>query len=101
MSTTTNSLRTLTTVWVSHFPYVGDSPPGGGDRYDGWRPADDGRWLLHGHVHERWRQRGRMVNVGVDAWGFRPASGAEILSLISAGHADRGPLRAEKMLAGR
>ena len=29
-------------------------------------------WLLHGHVHEKWRQQGRMVNVGVDVWDFTP-----------------------------
>jgi calcineurin-like phosphoesterase family protein len=31
-------------------------------------------WLLHGHVHEKWRQQGRMVNVGVDVWDFTPVA---------------------------
>ena len=57
-------------VHACHFPYVGDS--GDLDRHVEDRPIDDGGWLLHGHVHEKWRQRGRMVNVGVDAWGGRP-----------------------------
>jgi len=30
--------------------------------------------LLHGHVHEKWRQQGRMVNVGVDVWDFTPVA---------------------------
>jgi calcineurin-like phosphoesterase family protein len=54
-------------VLACHFPYRGDSQDR--DRYHEHRPADEGAWLLHGHVHERWRQRGRMINVGVDAWG--------------------------------
>lgn len=37
-------------VYLSHFPYIGDSHDV--DRYEKWRPHDDGRsWLLHGHVH--------------------------------------------------
>ena len=41
-------------------------------RYIEHRPDDDGGWLLHGHVHEKWRQNGRQINVGVDAWNFAP-----------------------------
>lgn len=41
-------------VLLCHFPYRGDS--GEMDRYRDERPADEGRWLLHGHVHDRWRQ---------------------------------------------
>lgn len=66
-----------------HFPYRGDSH--GRDRFVDHRPADRGGWLLHGHVHERWLQRGRMINVGVDAWDYRPASEAELVHLMDAG----------------
>jgi len=59
-------------VLAYHFPYRGDSHDH--DRYREHRPADEGAWLLHGHVHERWRQRGRMINVGVDAWGGYPVT---------------------------
>jgi calcineurin-like phosphoesterase family protein len=48
-----------------HFPYRGDSHER--DRFVDSRPVDRGQWLLHGHVHERWLRRGRMINVGVDA----------------------------------
>lgn len=70
-----------------HFPYRGDSQDS--DRYSGSRPVDRGDWLLHGHVHERWRQHGRMINVGVDVWGFTPASEQAIAELIAAGPAER------------
>ncbi len=73
-------------VRLCHFPYEGDS--GDRDRYVEERPVDDGRWLLHGHVHEKWRQRGRMINVGVDAWAGQPVSEERIAHLISAGESD-------------
>lgn len=72
-----------------HFPYRGDSHDR--DRFVDSRPADRGRWLLHGHVHERWLQRGRMINVGVDAWNYRPVKDAELSHLIDSGPVDRAP----------
>lgn len=77
-------------VLVDHFPYLGDSH--GRDRYVQQRPVDRGGWLLHGHVHDLWRQRDRMINVGVDAWGGRPVSEDELAALITAGPADLEPL---------
>lgn len=76
-------------VLACHFPYRGDSHDH--DRYVEHRPADQGEWLLHGHVHERWRQRGRMINVGVDAWDCRPVSEAEVAALIGSGPQDIAP----------
>jgi calcineurin-like phosphoesterase family protein len=73
-------------VHACHFPYRGDSRDQ--DRYTEHRPADDGDWLLHGHVHERWRQRERMINVGVDAWNYRPVSESELTALIDLGPND-------------
>ena len=88
-------------VLACHFPYRGDSHDR--DRYTEHRPVDKGDWLLHGHVHERWRQWGRMINVGVDVWGYRPVSERAITELISAGPADRAPenLRSSVDPAGR
>jgi calcineurin-like phosphoesterase family protein len=71
------------TVLACHFPYRGDSHDH--DRFVEHRPIDKGAWLLHGHVHERWTQQGRMINVGVDATGFRPLSSGAIAKLIDAG----------------
>lgn len=68
---------------VNHFPYVGDSREQ--DRFLEHRPIDSGAWLLHGHVHDTWRQRGRMVNVGVDAWAGRPVSAGTIATVIESG----------------
>ena len=59
-------------VVACHFPYRGDSHDP--DRYVAHRPADEGAWLLHGHVHERWKVRENMINVGVDAWDYAPVS---------------------------
>lgn len=86
-------------VIACHFPYRGDSQEA--DRYLDARPIDHGGWLLHGHVHERWRQHARMINVGVDAWGWRPASEAAIASLIDAGPNDLvfEPIRSAMLLS--
>ena len=77
------------TVDVSHFPYSGDSHDI--DRFPEYRPVDEGRWLLHGHVHERWRQQGKQINVGVDAWGGAPVSETTVAELILAGANDLAP----------
>ena len=77
-------------VRAHHFPYYGDSQDR--DRYLEHRPADDGDWLLHGHVHDKWQQHGRMINVGVDAWGGYPVSDAQVIALIADGPAVRSPL---------
>ena len=79
-----------TLALADHFPYQGDSHDE--DRYAAHRPTDRGRWLLHGHVHEKWRQHGRQINVGVDAWGGRPVSDDRLVELIAAGPADLAPL---------
>ena len=65
-----------------HFPYEGDSHDH--DRYPDHRPLDDGEWLLHGHVHQRWRVRGRMINVGVDVWDYAPVPEDELVALLTA-----------------
>ena len=72
---------------LCHFPYRGDSHYD--DRYTEARPVDTGRWLLHGHVHEAWKQWGRMINVGCDVWGYQPVSAETLAELIEQGPADR------------
>lgn len=68
------------TVDVSHFPYSGDTD--GEDRYVKYRPIDTGRWLLHGHIHEMWKVRGRQINVGCDVWDYYPVSSETIADII-------------------
>ncbi len=84
------TLRRGPAVTVCHFPYSGDSGPA--DRFVHARPVDNGSWLLCGHIHETWRQRGRQINVGVDAWGGEPVPEQTIIDLINAGPADRDRL---------
>jgi calcineurin-like phosphoesterase family protein len=79
-----------TQALMCHFPYVGDSQDH--DRFIPHRPPDDGSWLLHGHVHDSWGQLGRMINVGVDATGFRPISEAEVAEVVARGVAERAVL---------
>jgi calcineurin-like phosphoesterase family protein len=68
-------------VDLCHMPYDGDHTAR--DRFPEHRPADRGRWLLHGHVHELWKVRGRMINVGVDHWDYAPVSAEAIAALIA------------------
>lgn len=55
-----------TSVMLSHFPYDGDHT--GEDRHSQWRLRNLGAPLIHGHVHDAWRTRNNMLNVGVDHW---------------------------------
>jgi calcineurin-like phosphoesterase family protein len=38
-----------------------------------------------GHVHEKWRRKGNIVNVGVDVWDFTPRTFDELVSAKEAG----------------
>ena len=69
-------------VLVSHFPYRNDGP--NDEQFAKFRPIDRGGWLLHGHVHNNWRQWGRMINTSVEAWDYRPVSAETIEGLILA-----------------
>lgn len=64
-----------------HFPYIGDSQDE--DRYDQYRPVDEGLWLIHGHTHsEEVFSFERQFHVGVDAWDMRPVALNEVRKLI-------------------
>jgi calcineurin-like phosphoesterase family protein len=68
------------TVAASHFPYDVDDRHG--ERFIDYQPADAGLWLLHGHVHDTWKVRGRQINVGVDVWGLAPVAEDTLIDLI-------------------
>jgi calcineurin-like phosphoesterase family protein len=72
-----------TALLVHHMPY--DKDPRHGEHYREYAPKDNGRWLIHGHVHDKWVQCGRQINVGVDVRGFKPVSLDEILEIIRLG----------------
>lgn len=46
------------------------------------------KWMLHGHVHNRWRVKeniyytGGRLNVGVDVWNFIPVSLNKIIKVV-------------------
>ena len=62
---------------LSHMPY--DTVD---ERYIKYVPKNEGKWLICGHVHQHWRMKGKMINVGVDAWGGKPVSLEAILELV-------------------
>ena len=65
-----------------HLPYSGDSHDH--DRFTAHRPPDEGKLLLHGHVHDSWQINGRQVNVGVDVWDYRPVRDDDLLAALAA-----------------
>ena len=72
-------------VNLCHLPYEFNHPSD--DKYAKWRPVDDGKVLLHGHVHEKGfvsfsKKGSMMINVGVDVWNYRPVSEDQIIELI-------------------
>jgi calcineurin-like phosphoesterase family protein len=79
-------------VLLCHLPLRGDTPRDDGLalKYNDARPTNAelgaaspvARILLHGHVHEKWKRRGPMVNVGVDAWQYRPVNEAELVQFV-------------------
>lgn len=71
-------------VMLSHFPFYGQGDHTAVERYPDYRFPDTGAWLLHGHVHTEWAQRGRQINVGVDVRNYTPMSINEIVHLIEA-----------------
>lgn len=81
-------------VNLAHLPYTDagdirlDAIQTGTDKYQKYRPVDDGRVLLCGHVHEKWKTKRTaagtlMINVGVDVWGMSPVSLNEIIKVIN------------------
>jgi len=57
----------------------------------GERVHEDDTLIILGKIR-RWRQRGRMINVGLDAWGGLPVPASALISLIEAGPAERAVL---------
>jgi calcineurin-like phosphoesterase family protein len=70
-------------VLLHHFPYRIETEPK--QKYYGQRPVDSGGWLIHGHVHNRWKFSGRQINVSVENWNFEPVSLETIAAVIEEG----------------
>lgn len=87
---TTLELQGLGVVNLCHHPYSddnsSDNDAGYQDKYERWRPVDDGKILLCGHIHEKWKTKRSskgtlMINVGVDQHGFAPVSTDKIVEI--------------------
>ena len=50
-----------------------------------WRDMGRGAWNLHGHSHGRMKPLTRQADVGVDCWGFRPVTLAQVMAGRRAG----------------
>ena len=70
-------------VRLNHFPYASIDDDKYGKKYSKYRPIDDGKWLLCGHVHEKWKIKNKMINVGVDVWDFKPVPLSTIEKIIN------------------
>lgn len=70
-------------VLLHHLPYLSPNAVDRyGDKYNQYRPENLGKWLLCGHIHQKWKRVGRMINVGVDVWGFKPVPITAIEEII-------------------
>jgi calcineurin-like phosphoesterase family protein len=77
-------------ILMCHLPYAGDSEDYR-ERFPEFRPKDEGLPLLCGHVHEKWRERRMMLNVGVDMHDFRPVTEEQVLAFLSSRSAPQSP----------
>lgn len=73
-------------VFMSHFPYKPRWWEKWFYRHDTIYPEKRIKrrknYLLHGHVHNSWKVRGREINVGVDVWDYKPVSLVQIAELM-------------------
>jgi calcineurin-like phosphoesterase family protein len=52
------------------------------EKHHNYKIIDDGKWLLHGHIHHHYLKYKKMINVGVDVWNFKPVSIEQIKQLF-------------------
>lgn len=69
-------------ILMNHFPYkqpAGENYNPREDRFDQWRFADNGLFLLHGHTHSNTKdQYPNSLHVGWDAWG-KPVTESQVM----------------------
>lgn len=68
-------------VYINHFPYKGSYKDHRERDFSVSEPISQKNFLLHGHVHDSWKVKDNMINVGVDVWDFTPVS-SEILEKL-------------------
>lgn len=87
---------TQQSIAMSHFPRLSALAEEHGDWPSNWNefadmaPTTEG-WLLYGHTHQDVPDGTdpRSVNVGLDAWDFKPVSGQQILAWLVSRCADQ------------
>jgi len=68
-------------VKLNHLPY--NDPTHDDRRYDNFKPKPSGeKYLFHGHVHNSWKRRRNMINMGVDVWDYKPVSIPQIIEFL-------------------
>ena len=72
-------------VTLTHMPFTPDERHESNEKYKKWSPEDQGQVLLHGHVHDAWKVRGRQVNVGVDVWDYAPTTMERVFARLAEG----------------
>lgn len=70
-------------ILLSHLPYSTGDNLKYDDRYLEWRPKDEGKVLLSGHVHGRYKKNGRVIDVGLDAHALKILSEDDVINLIN------------------
>ena len=87
---------TQQSIAMSHFPRLSALAEEHGDWPSNWHefadmaPTTEG-WLLYGHTHQDVPDGTdpRSVNVGLDAWDFKPVSEQQILAWLASRCADQ------------
>lgn len=69
------------TILMSHLPYASEDGQKYDRRYQEFKPKDEGLYLLHGHLHSKYRKFGRMIDVGIDG-DMKLYSEDDIIELI-------------------
>jgi calcineurin-like phosphoesterase family protein len=78
----THAIYEPLSVVMCHLPYTGSSEDYR-ERFPEHRPKNEGRPLLCGHIHEKWRERDKMLNVGVDVHDFRPVTEEQVRQFVA------------------
>lgn len=67
---------------LNHLPYLYKTDIGSSARFPDYRPINNNKILLHGHVHQHWKRKDNMLNVGVDVWNYFPVSIDEVRGFL-------------------
>lgn len=71
-------------VVLSHLPYESHD-----SRYKKFLPKDEGKWLIHGHVHLAWKIKNKQINVGISIWNYNMVTEDKIIEIIESNKNDK------------